>query len=358
VFVAGGGNGTLTGPVGTATTELYSPFTRSWTPGPALGNARAFHQSAVLADGRVLLIGGTDGAGVVTNTCEIYDPATGLVTPAASMNTPRAGCTATRLVNGKVLVTCGVTTFTIPAGTTSIAPILATCQDTSEVYDPALNSWAPVPGVMAGKRFAHAASLLQSGKVLIVSGINGSTNLLGNDVPTFTASCNLYNPTTNAYEAAAALPAGFLGIGGTPARAGHRATTMNSGEVFIGGGIISSLGIPTATGGSARYTPATNAWTATNALATGVALHGQVLLKNGKCHLSGGGTGTLLAFSATNQCAVRTQGQNTFTVTTSLPAARGSHLAVLLKDGSVLIAGGGDAAGTAVATAELYVPAP
>lgn len=358
VFVAGGGNGTLTGPVGTDTTELYSPFTRTWAAGPTLAAQRAFHQSAVLADGRVLLIGGTDGVGIVTTTCEFFDPATGTVSPAASMNQPRAGCTATRLSNGKVLVTGGVTTFQIPAGTTSIAPILATCRSDGELYDPVLNTWTAVPGAMASARFAHAATTLQNGKVLIVSGISGSTNLLGQDVPTFAQSCNLYNPTTNAWEAAAQLPPGFLGIGGIPGRAGHRLTTMNNNEVFMGGGVISSLGIPTATGGCARYTPASNSWTATNALGTPIALHGQVLLKNGKCHLTGGGTGTLLAFSATAACATRTQGSNAFTVTTPLPAARGSHLAVLLRDGSVLIAGGADAAGNAVGTVELYTPAP
>ena len=358
VFVAGGGGGSLTGPVGTATTEIWSPFTRSWTAGPALAQARAFHQSAVLSDGRVLLIGGADSLGAVTATCEIYDPVAGTITPAASMGVARAGCTATSLVNGKVLVTGGVTTFVIPPGTTSLAPILATCQNTSEVYDPVSDTWTAVPGVMAAKRFVHAASLLQNGKVLIISGIDGSTNIAGNDVPTFTQTNNLYNPTTNAYEPAAALPAGIFGFGGIPGRAAHRATTMNNGEVFVGGGIYSSLFVPTTSGLCARYNPTTNAWTATNTLATGIALHGQVLLKNGKCHLSGGGSGTLLAYTATNVCATRTQGTNTFTLTTALPLARGTHLAVLLRDGSVLIAGGGDAASVALASVELYTPAP
>ncbi len=358
VFVAGGGSGNLTSPVGTATTELWSPFTRSWTPGPALSQARAFHQSVVLNDGRVLLIGGTGATGNVVSSCEIFDPVAGTITAAASMGVARAGSTATKLVNGKVLVTGGVTTFTIPPGTTSIAPILATCQDTSEVYDPVLDTWTAVPGVMAGKRFAHAASLLQNGKVLIISGINGTTSIAGNDVPTFTQTNNLYNPTTNAYEAAAALPAGIFGFGGIPGRAGHRATTMNNGEVFVGGGIYSNLFVPTTSGLCARYNVAANSWTATNTLATGIALHGQVLLKNGKCHLSGGGSGTLLAYTATNVCATRTQGSNAFTLTTALPLARGSHLAVLLRDGSILIAGGGDAAGVGLSSAELYTPAP
>jgi hypothetical protein len=66
----------------------------------------------------------------------------------------------------------------------------------------------------------------------------------------------------------------------------------------------------------------------------------------------------LIAFGATADCQKRSQGSSTFTTTTPLPLARGTHLAVLLRDGTVLIAGGGDAAGAALSSAELYTPSP
>ncbi|HYC78276.1 MAG TPA: hypothetical protein VEI02_11680 [Planctomycetota bacterium] len=362
VFVAGGGGGSLTAPSGTGTSELYSPFSRTWAPGPNLGLARAFHEAVTLSDGRVLLIGGADATGGVTASCEIFDPALGVMTPASSMNAPRAGCTATLLNNGKVLVTGGTNTFQIPAGTTSLAPILNAAQNDGEVYDPAIDVWTYVPGAMASKRMMHAAALLQNGKVLVVSGVNGATNLLGTDVPAFTQTCNLYNPATNAWEAAAQLPAGIFGVGGIPGRGGHRVTTMNNGEVFMAGGLASVLGIPGATATTGRYTPATNSWASAGTMPQAVGMHGQVLLKNGKAHVSGGASvslsGSTIAFSAVADCATRVQATSSFTTTTAMPQATGGHLAVRLHDGSVLMVGGGDASGAATAAAYHYTPAP
>ena len=41
-----------------------------------------------------------------------------------------------------------------------------------------------------------------------------------------------------------------------------------------------------------------------------------------------------------------------------MPDSRGFHIAVLLQDGSILISGGGDSTGAAVATNLLYTPVP
>jgi hypothetical protein len=171
-------------------------------------------------------------------------------------------------------------------------------------------------------------------------------------VPTFSATTSLYDPNTNQFTSASSIPT---------ARAGHRSTVMANGEVFVGGGVFSSIFtgfVPTATNDARKYDVTGNSWTSAGTMPASVALHGQVLLKNNKVHLSGGGTGTLLAFSATDICATRVQGGNTFTSTALMPGARGLHLAIRLHDGSVLISAGGDTAGAAVATNLLYTPTP
>src|SRR5262249_38710886 len=162
-------------------------------------------------------------SGAVTATCEIFDPATDSFVPAASMSSPRAGHAATTLVDGRVLVTGGTSTF---AGTV-IGPILTGSQDTGEVYDPSTDTWAPVGNLMGSKRFIHSQTRLADGRVICIAGINGSQSVLGQDAPTFTASTSIYDPATNLFVAAAAIPT---------ARAGHRATLMPNGEAFVGGG--------------------------------------------------------------------------------------------------------------------------
>ena len=199
-------------------------------------------------------------------------------------------------------MTGGTTTF---AGT-AIGLILNASVNTGEVYDPVTGLWSAVGNTMASKRLVHTQTRLADGRVLCVSGINGATNILGQDAPTFTATCNIYDPATNLFGAAASIPT---------ARAAHRATLMGNGEVFVGGGVFSSLFIPTATNDARKYSVTGNSWTSAGLLPQSIALQGQVLMKNGLLHISGGGTGTLLAFSATNVCETRVAGGATFTPT-------------------------------------------
>src|SRR5438445_622307 len=64
------------------------------------------HAAALLADGRVLVAGGSDGPIALSST-DIFDPATGVASPGPALSTARAGSSATTLLNGKVLVAGG-----------------------------------------------------------------------------------------------------------------------------------------------------------------------------------------------------------------------------------------------------------
>ncbi|HEY4753465.1 MAG TPA: kelch repeat-containing protein, partial [Candidatus Limnocylindrales bacterium] len=80
----------------------------SWTSGSSRYDAIA----ALLADGRVLVAGGSTGIqyeGVVGRSTALYEPATGRWTAGPAMPAPRAGAAAARLPSGDVLVVGGYT---------------------------------------------------------------------------------------------------------------------------------------------------------------------------------------------------------------------------------------------------------
>ena len=102
VLVTGGYNGSYI-----ASAEIYDPATGAWTATGSMATPRGGHSATRLADGRVLVAGGSNGSAFVASA-EIYDPATGTWTATGSMATPRYGHTATRLADGRVLVAGGV----------------------------------------------------------------------------------------------------------------------------------------------------------------------------------------------------------------------------------------------------------
>ncbi len=358
VLLAGGGGGSITAPAGTATTEIFNPYLRSWSPGPSMSSARAFAASARLADGRLLVIGGANATGAVTASCDIFDPVANTWGGAAPMNSPRCGHSATVLNDGRIFVAGGVTNFqTLPGSTTPLGDALGTAQNTGEIYNPNTNSWTNVPGTMASRRFGHTQTLRADGRVLCASGLNGATTLLGIEIPTWTTTTTYYNPVTNAFSAGPALS--------TP-RVGHRATLMGNGEVFLSGGLapVSLFGITTGittTANCVRLNTGGTAWSAAGNLPAGALMHGQVLLKNGKAHISGGGSislsGTTIVFGGVSLCGTYSAGATVVAGSNPLPGNQGTHAAVLLLDGSVLIAGGSDGS-TAVSTTLLYTPIP
>ena len=76
-----------------------------------------------------------------------------------SLTTARYAHTATLLPDGRVLVAGGET-----AGGSSLS--------SAEVYNPTTGNWV-VTGSMAVSRIAHTATLLPNGRVLVVGGATG-----------------------------------------------------------------------------------------------------------------------------------------------------------------------------------------
>ena len=152
MLIVGGALRSASEPVATA--ELSDPATGTFTMTGAMATARERHTATLLADGRVLIVGGTTstGTGDLHPTAEVYNPSTGSFSVTGSMAEARNYHTATLLPNGKVLVVGG--------GEENSA---------SEIYDPATGSFSITGGMEFG-RSGHSATLLPNGSVLVAGG--------------------------------------------------------------------------------------------------------------------------------------------------------------------------------------------
>src|SRR5437867_1645285 len=82
----------------------------TWKMTGSMHNVRRLHTATLLPNGKVLVAGGFTGLFgpySATNTAEIYDPATGTWRYTGSLRFARARHTATLLANGRVLVVGG-----------------------------------------------------------------------------------------------------------------------------------------------------------------------------------------------------------------------------------------------------------
>ena len=314
--------GSVTSKNALLTVTAGGPGTFTATGSLALG--RTYHTATRLQSGKVLLAGGTDLSASL-QTAELYDPATGTFAPTGSLVNARQKHTATLLADGRVLLVGGI----VGAGG-------STTLTTAELYDPATGTFALTTGNPVAARSEHTATLLPSGKVLIVS---------GRDQAAYVASAELFDPATGTFVLTGAPLA---------ARATHTATLLPSGKVLVAGGFRAG-----ALATAELFDPAggTNGtFSATGNLATARAQHTATLLGTGQVLLVGGAS-TLVAELFDPAAA---SGVGAFAPTGSLGTARAAgHVAALLPSGMVLIAGGIGAGSPApvLASAELFDPA-
>jgi Galactose oxidase, central domain/Kelch motif len=177
VLVTGGDRAAWTPSEDLASAEIYDPKTGTFSPTGSMSTVRCFHLATLLADGRVLITGGTDGANDLASA-EIYNPKTGNFSVASSMAVGRAYQTATRLADGRVLVAGG-------GGDYTNRQFLAS----AEIFDPKTGTFTPT-GSMAEARTYHAATLLPDGRVLVTGGYGAVAPL---------ASAETYDPKTGTF---------------------------------------------------------------------------------------------------------------------------------------------------------------
>lgn len=164
VLVMGGASGeSETNRIVLGSAELFDPNTGASVKVGEMSLRRYKHAATLLADGRVLITGGSDDRdwGNMYDSAEIYDPASHRFTPTSKMLSKRFKLPhATVLLrNGKVLV----------AGGSNVV----------EVFDNNQKKFLAVNGSLSAPSYYGTATMLKDGKVLIVGGYGRAAGVNG-----------------------------------------------------------------------------------------------------------------------------------------------------------------------------------
>ena len=301
VLVVGGGKGPdlIDGFDVVPGAELFDPVTGSFAPAGI--SWHDYHTATLLQSGQVLIAGGESSAFVLTTTADLYDPANRGFHQTGNMAFGREYHTATLLKDGRVLIAGGEWTNGIEWESLPFA----------EIYDPATGAFS-VTGSLNEARFAHTATLLPDGRVLITGGFSNSANNI--------ASAEIYDPATGSFT--------YTGSMAVP-RSSHTATQLLNGQVLIAGGSDSAT--------SEVYNPATNSFQSVGSMTTARSSHTATALADGTVLIAGGGW----SFPSSPASAeIYDPASGMFSRTADMNSGRFMHTATLLSDGSVIVIGG------------------
>src|SRR6266550_4088033 len=173
---------------------------------------RSAHKATALSDGRALITGGRNAAGIVIADAEIFDPNTGESSAVAPMGTARVDHTATLLKDGRVLITGGSN------ATGSL--------NSAEIFDPSTGTFSAVSGRLNMARARHTATLLSSGKVLIAGG-DVTPTLVDPNGTDVTGTAEMFDPSAGTFGDLVLLQR---------SRSGHTATSFSDDTVWLAGG--------------------------------------------------------------------------------------------------------------------------
>ncbi len=206
VLVAGGttlvatDQGTVEAP--TSSAEIFVPGPDAWVAVSPLNVARTRHTAAVLADGRVLLAGGTGEQGSLDST-EVFEPLQGTFRAAGLLSAARSDAAAAVAGETQVLVVGGRNTDGVLA--------------TADLVD--VDSGGVAQIALASPRAGASATRLLDGAVLVAGGNNGTDDL---------ASAELIDPVSGTSSTVGSM---------SQPRIGHQATLLDhNANVLVSGG--------------------------------------------------------------------------------------------------------------------------
>ena len=229
------------------------------------------------------------------------------------------------------------------------------CGTAAELYDPAKGTFSPA-GALSAMRGGKTATLLQDGRVLFTGGYN--CGRAGQDG--IWASAEIYDPATGTFS-----PTGSM----AKPREFHTATLLTDGRVLIAGGqsgeqppttssaVLASVQTAESSAsvlaGAEIYDPATGKFSSTGAMSTFRDHHTATLLKDGRVLVVGGGGE---GYASSTSADLYDPSTGRFSRTGSLKSGRWLHTATLLEDGRVVILGGRTAKDSVYRSAETYSP--
>ncbi len=329
VLVVGGAAG-ASSTSALATVEVFDPGSNSWAAAAPMLQARAYPAAATLADGSVLVVGGSRG-GLPLDSAERYFPDTGTWVSAGTMSTPRTQATATVLLDGRVLVLGG--------GSQGSPGFAAT--NAAEIFDPATGTWTPT-APMSAARASHTATLLSDGEVLVTGGASTYHGPKG----TVTTTAEIYDPKSGTWHSAARM---------SVARYHHMAALLPDGRVLVAGGWALTTNSDKSLATAEIYDPATNRWTATGSMATGRARGNIAALPDGRILVV---DGVDPAYHVMATAEIWDAASGRWHITGRLWTAVMWPALAVLHDGRVLVAGGALDAGAAHETSisEIFAP--
>jgi hypothetical protein len=164
------------------------------------------------------------------------------------------------------------------------------------------------------------------------------------------ASAELYDPVSGTWTRTGDLAA---------PHSEHTATLLPDGSLLVAGGELVPSDLPQHPSAE-LYDPSTGSWTATGNMVAPTVGHIATLLPDGRVFAAGGDIYRVEANTRGNPLSsaqLFDPARGTWTATSNMSVPRDTHMAELLTDGTVLVAGGFSAkGGEHLASAERYEP--
>ncbi len=276
---------------------------------------RSGHSATLLADGRVLIAGGTqdvDG-GTSVFTAEIYDPSTGAFTATGDLTS----------IGGEVYATPWAVTALFPDGRVFVA-----ATNNAEIYDPQSGTFTSTGPYVDSSLVGATATLLTNGKVLVT----GCAGPLTCSVMV----AELFDPQSGTFGVTGPMLVNYV------PDYGYTATLLTDGRVLL-------------LGSNDRYFP-TDAEVYDPAAGTFASIAGWVSQAFAPASRLTDGTVLIAGGDGSAGAELYVPATGTFEFAGEMTAGRESHTATPLPDDTVLITGGFSGWPTPTSSAEVYKP--